>query len=410
MLNLKDIDIVCKAGVCPEFYGKLRPWLKASDDRRLFFIESDQEKTILDPKVKIFSPDQAHRIGAMSAFKGLLVVDPEWQEILTYQEAAFARISDASDFGAMVMKHLRANFQKKLKRFSALKDTMKGTAAIVCGAGPSLEESGPFLDAWKDKALILATGTAINLIPVRPDLAVALDPHQPLIRKQYHDVPLCMQARLHPESFPPNVKALYIPDGHFAFDPWLTESEGLFDTGFTVGTAGVAVASYLGCDPIILVGMDYCYRGKQKYAGGGVSENQLIQAKDAQGKVVWTQRDWLLAIRWLEEFAAQGGTYWNVSKGMAIRGFGPVEEWSGVKKPFVLDAPEVCLSVERLSAWPEMMRELLFEPIWKLWAPMFERELMIDTAPLSLEEKLAIQKNLFYEQMLSEHGSPAVRG
>jgi len=427
-MNLKGVDVVCKEGVSLSFYEEVRGWLDGKAGRRLFFIEDQPErlkelareenaKVLLnDVRVKTFcleTPLQkefiAKKIGWLSAFKELLVVDDAWKDLIERQHnAAHAIASDAAEFGVPVMRHMKANFEKPIR--SLVKDSLKGVPAVICGAGPSLEKNGHLLKEWKGKAFLIAAGSAINAMEVAPDLAVALDPHIPLIRKKHLSTPLCLQSRMHPDSWRGITgEAFYIPDSHFAFDAWLTKAEPL-DTGWTSGNAGVAVAEYLGCAPIVLIGMDYCYRGEKKYANQkSTLEAPLVQATDAQGRKVWTQRDWLLAIQWLEMKKGM-----NVSEGMEIKGWGPLKEFCGVvsdkwKGPLV--------QIERWKEWTESLKrckenpdgeivqELLLEPLWQIWAPLFERELMEDKHPIPMKEKLTIQKALFFSQVVEEHAS-----
>lgn len=307
---------------------------------------------------------------------------------------------------------------------------MAGTPAIIVGAGPSLEENQEALKAWKDKALILAAGSAIQVVDVEPDLAVAIDPHTPLLRRKFPDVPLCFQGRVHPDSLT-RIKGekFTFPDSHFAFESWLTGQES-FNSGWTVGNAAVAMAVHLGCNPIILVGMDYCYRGKQKYATQKPSSltTPLVATTNAKGEAVETQRDWLMAIQWMETFAAAHPetTFINATaNGMAIgkpfsakplneiepKETGVLAKWASAMN----SASSVELPATKLTEWKESLKrckkqpegeiafELLLEPLWQVWAPMFERELMADPQPLPLTEKLKIQRTLFFQQIIEEH-------
>jgi len=129
-LDLKGIDVLCKEGVSFSFYEKVESWLRESEGRRLFFIEDDAQrlkveaaKTLLnDPCVKIFfleSPIQkefiAKKIGWLSAFKELKIIGESWRELIQmYHIAAHAIASDAADFGASVMRHLKINHRKKV--------------------------------------------------------------------------------------------------------------------------------------------------------------------------------------------------------------------------------------------------------------------------------------------------------
>ena len=449
-LNLKGIDIVCKDGISVAFYEKIGNWLKGKEGRRLFFIESNSSRLknfALDPKsleilnnpcIRIFymeSPIQkdaiAKKIGWLSAFKELLVIGDAWEPLIeNYHIAAHAIASDAADFGVGVMRHLKLNFTKKLRSFADLKGSMKGIPAVICGAGPSLEKNGHLLKEWGGKSLLIAAGSAIHVMDVRPDLAIAFDSHTPVLRKRYYDVPLCMQSRMHPDSLRSVTgEALYFPETHYGFESWLTGRESYLNTGWTAGTAGVALAAYLGCTEIILIGMDYCYRGEQKYANQkkNVNASPLVKCKDDAGKDVWTQRDWLMATKWLTEFAAAHPEISCMNAtvgGMHISGFGPVNRTfqpvdAKIQK-VIESAGFVSLDPDRMAEWTQSMKrcrreeltpiadneialELLLEPLWQIWAPLFERELMADKKPISLSEKMAIQKLLFFNQVIDEH-------
>ncbi len=443
---MNNPEILCKIGVSSSFYQENRRWLDENKARRLFFIEEreeipeEEDSVVLknDRRVKIFhleSPLQeeviAKKIARLSAFKEILFFDEKWKALIEpHQLAANLITSDAAEFGVGVLRHLKKNLQKPVRSFLALKRVMEGVPAIIVGAGPSLEKNGKALKAWKDKGLIIASGSAIQILEAEPDLAVAIDPHTPLLRRKFPDVPLCFQARAHPDSLL-RVKGekFYLPDSHFTFEPWLTKQDN-FNSGWTVGTAAVAMAAHLGCNPIILVGMDYCYRGKQKYAGQATSSSGavLVAAVDAKGEVVETQRDWLMAIRWMEEFAAAHPeiSFINATAdGMEIgKPFfaKPLEEIEKGSASVIarwneamLLSPLVELDKGRLAEWKESLKrckkepegeiasELLLEPLWQIWAPMFERELMGDPEPLPMVEKLKIQRVLFSEQIIEEH-------
>jgi hypothetical protein len=336
--------------------------------------------------------------------------------------------SDASEFGVRVFRHLQKNLREPALSFLSLKNSMIGTPAIVVGAGPSLQTQ--VLKQWKDFGLIIAAGTAIQVLDVEPDLAVAIDPHVPLLRRKFTSVPLCFQGRVHPDSLKRvNGAKFYLPDTHFLFEPWLMGQE-IFSSGWTVGNTAVAMAAHLGCDPIILIGMDYCYRNKQKYAGqkGGAAVPSLVKAVDEKGQEVETQADWLFAIRWMEEFAARDPSRQWINAtvgGMKVGGpfsscaldevhrktSGVIAKWSAAMKgalPIAMDRSKLAewkASLKRCKAEPEgeIACELLLEPLWRIWEPLFERELMTDTQPLSMAEKLQIQKHLFFEQVIDEH-------
>jgi len=344
--------------------------------------------------------------------------------------------SDAQDFGTTVLRHVQANLRQSVKRLSHLTSSMKDVPALVIGAGPSLEKNGHLLSSWQDKALLIAAGHAIHSIPTRPSMGVFLDPFEPIQKSAYADIPYCLQGRTHPKTRKcTNGDILYFPDSHFAFEPWLTEEEKLFNAGWTVGNAALAVAVELGCNPIILVGMDYCYRGEQKYAWKKEGADMLrISAVDAEGQNVWTQKDWLLSIHWMQDLARSHPEICFINateKGMRMdnpivtKPLPPAPETRGVKAKWekVLEkAPKMKLCANRMKQWSEhlaacrwnLQREsltfrenhaskLLLDPLWNIWGPMFEKETTIDLHPIPLKEKQQVQKRLFFNRVIEEH-------
>jgi hypothetical protein len=204
-----------------------------------------------------------------------------------------------------------------------------------------------------------------------------------------------------------------------------------------VGNGAVSIALELGCNPIILVGMDYCYRAGQKYAwkqGGG--DMPLVTSVNALGEKVETQSDWLMAVHWMEEISAAHPevTFINATaEGMKIGGLFQTGELplppqtSGVNATWqkvMQQAPVIKLSKDRLESWIKSLdacrwnlleeewnpspigdtaRKLLLEPLWNIWGSVFERELMTDTQQVSFLDKLELQKRLFFNRVIAEH-------
>ena len=339
-----------------------------------------------------------------------------WDALLqTKQLTEELLLADAADFGVGVWTHLRRNAERKLRSMRALTGVMKGRPAIVIGAGPSLREIGTLLSQFQDKALLIAAGTALEALETRPHLAVAIDPHMPLIRTKHRDVPLCIQGRVHPDTLQgAEGPLLYLPDSHFSFEAWLMGEETPFEAGWTVGNAATAVAALLGCNPIVFVGMDFCYREGQKYAHKKGESGELISVGDRV-----TQRDWLLALSWMQQFAQKNPEilFLNATAG-GMRMGAPIQETRleeltferrKVELPWQR-APMVALDPLRLQEWrgslkrcqlgaqrkTEVAREYLLEPLWRVWKPFVERSHV-----LPLSEK--IQKDLFFEQVIEEH-------
>ncbi len=144
--------------------------------------------------------------------------------------------------------------------------------AVICGGGPSLKLRLDWIRKIENKALILAAGRAISLLSdqkISPDLLVAVCPRESeyvLLKDHvFQDHPLITSTRMHPDA----LKLFKGPIGysvglHSALDALHLKIQGKDPVFFkhphscmTVAAHAIEQALYLGCDPIILVGVDW---------------------------------------------------------------------------------------------------------------------------------------------------------
>jgi hypothetical protein len=246
-----------------------------------------------------------------------------------------------------------------------------------------------------------------------------MDKVRPLDFLPYPDIPLCFQARMHADNFGlSNGEALLAPDSHFSFLNFLSGDSELFDGGWTVGNFSAALAAFFGCNPIVCVGMDYCYKNEKKYAfDEKCSEEGLILSQDQSGNTVWTQSDWLMAISWMEDLAKRypENTFLNATEGgMKFWSSCKLDELDFLSLPHLQEtiaskiAKLQIRSSSRVQEWKklllqknEQLEEELLLPLWKIWEPIFARE--IDSNPISFEEKMKMHRAIFFEQVIQEH-------
>lgn len=249
--------------------------------------------------------------------------------------------------------NIQVNFPKLLKGFdaNAWQGAFAKVPAVICGAGPSLEQSFSILKECKSKALILACGSAIASFlhqDIQPHLAIALDPNEEELLR-LHDLrkltsPLLCSPRLYRavlDSFSGPLGYLYSATGGL-IEEWLRLSfhlesasigQSLGREAFSVTTLAVAYAHFLGCDPIILTGVDLAYTDGRRYAKGILCKEEHVSSsileqrmhrKNRKGQSISTSLKWIMEADALSDFAKAHpkSSYFNATaSGLPIMGF-----------------------------------------------------------------------------------------
>jgi len=159
-------------------------------------------------------------------------------------------------------------------------DALKGVPACVVAAGPSLNEALPILREYRDRMLIVSVGKSFKLL-----VKEGIDPH---VVAQLDMAEGCMKfyegAKIHPDTTLfwdgdcwPEVPELWkgpkiVADCGIAVWNWAK----LFDGGLrtvdwkaqTVAHSSLHLARLMGCNPLMLVGVDLAFPGEQTHAEG----------------------------------------------------------------------------------------------------------------------------------------------
>lgn len=365
-VDLEGLEIVFFYGIgLGRSYEVFRPWLSASPHRLLVYLEDHLgaidafsrgekiEEILSDPKVHLhyspdFSPAEIRRLANLYpthflecyALEEYKRGDPEKvaelrREILRQSATACALYSE-SLFSHLLAENLLLNFPHLQESFLAneWEGAFSGIPAIICGAGPSLEQEIEELRRLKGKALIIAGGSAISALcnrGIEPDLAIAFDPNKEEFDRFWGGAPfmtpLLYGMRLAPEVFP----LLNNPLGYVRSDTggrlerWWEEQKGIAGKaiGPELGIEALSVTSIalsfmiaLGCDPITFVGVDLAFTGKKRYVGGVAERKEskteekraierTIPWKDQTGEPTLTSVKWLLESRCIGAFAGK---------------------------------------------------------------------------------------------------------
>ncbi len=162
------------------------------------------------------------------------------------------------------------------KHFAVLGRRFEGKPAILVGAGPSLDRNLADLARAKDRALILAVHSAVvplSRAGIIPDLVIILEGQK--LDHYFKDVPELDQVVLvpSPQTHPVHLELGFkdflgmTHEGNAAAD-WLQQAYGEtpLKSGGSVACAAFSLLHELGCDPIVLVGMDTAYTDDRGHA------------------------------------------------------------------------------------------------------------------------------------------------
>ena len=323
-------DVICIYSALSQ-YEELKLWLEKGD-RMLLFIEEDEQEFMRakqlelaqNPKVRLFyhqktNSDLLREIAweflylKMSYFTASDVGKAFFAELKSFQTAAHLLASDWSDCGEKVIHNLLSNLSYLNTSLlgTSLKDACRGVPAVVCGAGPTLNQAIPHLKHLKERALIFAGGTALTALSIQgilPHCAASIDPDPPEARFLQHscfETPFFYQSRFSAQLLSKvHAPCIWMPgSGNYPLEEWLSHRCGIeelsFESGWTVATFCLAVTLHLGCDPIILTGMDFSSSGSQIYASGIDGQEHKVDAESH-----YTKADWSMSAEWIALSAA----------------------------------------------------------------------------------------------------------
>ncbi|HWQ60965.1 MAG TPA: 6-hydroxymethylpterin diphosphokinase MptE-like protein [Negativicutes bacterium] len=185
-----------------------------------------------------------------------------------------------------------------------LKDKFKGMPAIVVSAGPSLNKNIEQLKAYRDKALILASGTALGALRkhgIVPHFLGVADYSEKMYTALHSDfrpdTALLALHVIHPDimaEYPGNIFTIYHPTQNVLgpLSTHLPPNDEMM-TSVSVATTVFNFADYAGCDPIIFLGQDLAFTATATHADG-VRTSELLDREDDYYKLVKGQNGQVL--------------------------------------------------------------------------------------------------------------------
>lgn len=187
-----------------------------------------------------------------------------------------------------------------------IQDLFDGKPAIIVSAGPSLEKHIHLLAEARDKAVIVAVGTAIKILDkagVRPHFYAAADAEGVEKTRVFDhltttDVPLLFYNQLQPDITAnysgPLIRIVKHDDNLTQFIYGLAEKLLIVPTsGYSIANMILDFLCKMGCSSVIFIGQDMCFQGDKVHAEGGdmvedALRPQLLTVQDIYGQEVQT--------------------------------------------------------------------------------------------------------------------------
>jgi hypothetical protein len=357
-IDLTDLDLLYVYGIGSSIYGEVKKWLKENEARRLVFLEDDFSKMgsflqskealeILKNKqvhIEVFSRKSIDNLARQFPVKRVeLVASPSKKmsralrlKILRKTLTAYSLRYDR-EHSFYLFKHFLENVKHLPHSFYAngLKNAFKDVPAIVCGAGPSLFPTLETLRTLENKGLIIAGGSTIAALSsqgIKPHFGMALDPNEEEYLRMRNsfafEMPLLYSTRVHPKIFQTmNGPFGYMRSGIGGLSElWLEEELGLQEPllanfsqeAMSVTAICIGWARFLGCNPILLNGIDLAYTDNQRYSPGVVKEGGIPKGRRLiKKKGVYTELHWLMESAAISQFAKKqkGVQFINTTRG-----------------------------------------------------------------------------------------------
>ncbi|MBN1914431.1 MAG: motility associated factor glycosyltransferase family protein [Parachlamydiales bacterium] len=327
------------------------------EDQRVFFLNCFNRDLLIQEVV----PVCAEKIAVLSD-KRLRKKQKFFRmkkDILEKNFFVHARMSDI--FQA---PQLWKNFKTSMKRsprswdVGKWKNSFHQVPAIICGAGPSIDGHITRLKDCLNRSLVMAGGSAIAALSAQgivPHLAVAVDPtsseYSHLKKWAPYSMPLIYSSRLHRRVFSLFSGSLGYMHSNTMWEQSLCQHlhrnfsviKDDNPQSVSVTTRMLSLAHFLGCNPIILLGVDLGYVHKRHYAHGvpgTLIEKDLVEhplfSLCNNGQKIATTFAWQLEANALNLFAQQHSSvkiYTASYEGMQMSHipYLPFEQWKGKK-------------------------------------------------------------------------------
>jgi hypothetical protein len=364
-LDLEKVDVLYVYGIgMGHYYDAAMSWLEESSSRYLVFIEDDievlrhfvetEKASVILKNLQVMVryipsiPAGEPTFYWLSWFFVLLPLDVS---ALSYyskaRETSYVQfkqklLHDSVRKDALAAEFMRFsgsffnNFYNNLQVLpqahhgNKMFGKFKGTTAIICGAGPSLDKNGALLKNLSEDAIIFAGSSSLNALRehgVTPHFAAGIDPNPPqydrMLSNHIFEVPFFYRGRMFHDALDlvTGPKMYVNGTGGYYISKWFEEQldieDVIVDEGYNVLNFCVEIARNMGCSNIIFVGLDLAYTDMKLYGDGVITDSTVKQEEilqggmnasafmrpDMYGNPVYTLWKWVTESEWIGQYA-----------------------------------------------------------------------------------------------------------
>lgn len=199
------------------------------------------------------------------------------------------------------------------------KDIFKDYPVVIVSAGPSLDKNIDDLKDKQDKVIILAGVRTLKPLVERgiiPHFLLNIDPQfitYELVQ-DYLDLEIPLISLIHGNHILveewKGPKIFIIDERQKSLIEYLTgKQQDIIETGGSVANASAAIADYMGCNPIILIGQDLAFTNRKHHSdiASNTTEteektNSQLFIEDINGNKISTSPQLYYYLNWFEEF------------------------------------------------------------------------------------------------------------
>ncbi len=273
---------------------------------------------------------------------------------------------------------------KEAYLLSSLDGKYAGQTALIAGAGPSLADNISYIQANRNKLIILAVNKAVKFLlqnGITPDFVVALDARNMNatlggLENQLGRANCIFDIRTDKEVFSKGFRKLFVS---FAATDNISKKLADYnnfisfnETGGTASTLAMLSAIRMGFSKIVFAGIDLAFKGNEIYASGetlkrvsqeemlvdGTKKN-IVQVHSVTGGMVYSREDYKAFVEHFSTLIKESGysEIYNVSSfGAAIDGVKSVKFES-----LQLIAPAVNVTLDNIMPFKLNVKECMQE-------------------------------------------------